>query len=62
MCIEQFHDTQCTLSSNNNNNYNNNNNNKTCNAHVSTLLGVQGAVKTNNKQNKTKERKTVTRT
>ena len=24
---------------------NNNNNNKTCNAHISTLLGVQGAVK-----------------
>ena len=36
------------------NNNNNNNNNKTCNAQVSSLLGVQGTVKTNNKQNKTK--------
>ena len=35
---------------------NNNNNNKTCNAHISTLLGVQGAVKpkTKQKQNKNK--------
>ena len=44
------------------NNTNNNNNNKTCNAHVSNLLGVQGAVKPttnktkqNNKQNKEKQ-------
>ena len=38
------------------NNNNNNNNNKTCNAHISTLLGVQGAVKpkTKQKQNKNK--------
>ena len=41
----------------------NNNNNKTCNAHVSTLLGVQGAVKpTTNKtrqnKNKNKEKQT----
>ena len=33
---------------------NNNNDNKTCNAHVSTLLGVQGAVK-QKKQNKNKK-------
>jgi len=35
---------------------NNNNNNKTCNAHISTLLGVRGAVKpkTKQKQNKNK--------
>ena len=33
-----------------------NNNNTTCNAHISTLLGVQGAVKpkTKQKQNTTK--------
>ena len=40
--------------------HNNNNNNKTCNTHVSTLLGVQGAVKpttnkTKQKQNKEKQ-------
>ena len=29
---------------------NNNNNNKNCNAHISTLLGVQGAVKQKTKQ------------
>ena len=37
------------------NNNKNNNNNKTCNAHLSTLLGVQGAVKPENKQNKEKQ-------
>ena len=41
-------------------NNNTNNNNKTWNAHVFTLLGVQGAVKTNNKQNKTNQRKKQT--
>ena len=35
---------------------NNNDNNKTCNAHISTLLGVQGFVKTK-KQNKNKTKK-----
>ena len=35
---------------NNDNINNNNNNNKSCNTHVSTLLGVQGTVNTKNKQ------------
>ena len=40
---------------------NNNNNNKTCNAHISTLLGVQGAVKPKTKQKQnTTQRKTDT--
>ena len=33
-----------------------NNNNKTCNAHISTLLGVQGAVKPKTKHNTKKNR------
>ena len=42
--------------------YNNNtNNNKTCNAHISTLLGVQGAVKPKTKQkNKTQHKEKQT--
>ena len=39
---------------------NNNNNNKTCNEHISTLLGVQGAVKPNTKLKQNKERKKQT--
>ena len=34
-----------------------NNNNKTCNAYVSTLLGVQGTVKTKNQKQKNQNQK-----
>ena len=37
----------------------NKNNNKTCNAHMSTLLGVQGTVKPKTKQRKTDTTKLV---
>ena len=39
----------------------NNNNNKTCNAHISTLLGVQGAVKPKTKQKQKQKQNTTQR-